>query len=161
MPEYKRSVLEKYHVLEIYDCPKDIMVFAAQKASENVTIENFMHYGRRKAEFSFQIITKEVTVLPSLQKFSIDFTISKNEFLQLIDVWDEEGCYAVFHTITPLKFKATDLKENQRFAALNNFGWTLEIAIGGAASSGWSYFTSPDKKLIDELEAYLTNISNR
>lgn len=159
MHEYKRSHLSnKYHQLEIYDCPTEIIALAAQQASEYVTIENFMHYNRTKADFRFQVVSKEFSLIPSLKRFNIDFSISKKEFLQLMDLWDEEGCYAVFHHIAPLKFKATDLEEMKRYPALENFGWTLEISVGSAASSGWSYITSPDEQLINKIENYIKQL---
>ena len=139
-------------MLDVFECPKEIIVFAAQLGSENVTIENFTQYSRQRAEFEFKIHSQGLSLTPSLKRFNIDFSITKSDFLLLIDVWDEQGCYAVFHDIMPLKFKATDLPENQRYRALDNFGWTIEIAVPGSASDGWGQITSPDKQTIDKIE---------
>jgi hypothetical protein len=90
-------------------------------------------------------------------RFDIDFSISKNEFIQFIDVWDEQGCYAVFHEAASLKFKATDLAVGPRYRALDNFGWTLELSIPGSASDGWGQIASPNKQNIDKIEDQLKN----
>lgn len=57
--------------------------------------------------------------------------------------------YAVFSTIWPIKFRASDLKGNARYAALKNFNWSLELALGGE----WGYIASPDPTKINLLLA--------
>ncbi|MCG2618017.1 hypothetical protein LZZ85_27185 [Terrimonas sp. NA20] len=156
MGSYKRRDLnDRYYQLEIFECPKEIILFAAGLGSDNVTIENFSHYGRKRADFRFEILTGELSLNPLLKKFDVDISITRIDFLRFIDVWDEQGCYAVFHDITPLKFKATDLPESQRYPALLNFGWTVEVAVPGAASDGWAKITSPNKKIIEQIEQEL------
>ena len=158
MEKYRRRDLnDRYFLLEVFECPKEIILFASQLASDNVTIENFTHHGRHRAEFQFVINAKGLSLLPSLKAFNVDFSITKSEFLQNIDVWEEQGCYAVFHDAVSLKFKATDLSEGQRYKALENFGWTIEIAIPGSASGGWGQIASPNKQTIDKIEKQLTN----
>ncbi len=157
MEKYKRRDLnDRYFLLDVFECPKEIILFAAQLGSETVTIENFTHYNRQRAEFYFEILSKGFLMSPSLKRFDVDFSITKSEFLQFIDVWDEQGCYAVFHDNKLLKFKATELSENQRYRALENFGWTIEIAVPGSASDGWAQITSPDKRIIDKIVEQLT-----
>ena len=156
MEKYRRRDLNgSYFLLEVFECPKEIILFAAQLGSDNVTIENFTHFGRHRAEFRFEIGFKGLSLSPSLKTFAIDFSITKSEFLQFFDVWDEQGCYAVFHDSSSLKFKATDLPENQRYRALENFGWTIEIAIPSSASDGWGQIASPNRHTIDKIEAQL------
>jgi hypothetical protein len=158
MEKYRRRDLnDRYYLLEVFECPKEIILFAAQLGSENVTIENFTHHGRHRAEFQFGINSKGLSLSPTLKAFNVDFSITKSEFLQIIDVWDEQGCYALFHETGCLKFKATDLPEGQRYQALENFGWTLEIAIPGSASDGWGQITSPNKQIIDKIDDQLKN----
>src|SRR5688572_8599949 len=144
MEKYRRRDLNDRHFLvEVFECPKEIIQLAAELGSENVTIENFTNYGRQTANFQFEILSEGLSSMPSLKRFDIDFSITKTEFLQLVDVWDEQGCYAVFHNTAPLKFRATDLTQSQRYRALENFGWTIEIAIPGSASDGWGQIASP------------------
>lgn len=158
MEKYRRRDLnDRYFVLEVFECPKEIVLFAAQLGSKNVTIENFTHYGRHRAEFQFEINAKGLSLFPSLKAFEVDFSIAQGQFLQFIDIWDEQGCYAVFHDTAALKFKATDLPEGQRYKALENFGWTIEIAIPSSASDGWGQIASPNKQIIDEIEEQLRN----
>lgn len=134
------------------------MLFAAHLGSANVAIENFANYNRRRAGFQFEIQSNGLSLTPSLNRFDVDFSITRSEFLQLIEVWDEQGCYALFHEATPLKFKATVLPEKQRYRALENFGWTIEMAVPGSASDGWGQITSPDKQIIDKVEEQLRNL---
>lgn len=154
----KKDSNNKYFLLEVFECPKEIILFAAQLGSEHVTIENFSNYGRQRAEFGFQVHSKGLSLTPSLKRFNLDFSITKTEFLQFIDVWEEQGFYAVFHKTAPLKFKATDLPEGQRYRALEHFGWTIEISIPGSASDGWGHIASPDKQIIEKIEEQLKNI---
>ena len=156
MEKYRRRNLnDRYFLLEVFECPKETILFAAQLGSYNVTIENFTHYGRHHAEFQFQVNCKGLSLSPTLKAFAVDFSVTKSEFLQFIDVWDEQGFYAVFHDSTPLKFKATELSENQRYRALENFGWTIEIAVPSSASDGWGQIASPNKQTIDKIEEQL------
>jgi hypothetical protein len=158
MEKYRRRDLnDRYFLLEVFECPKEIILFTAHLGSDNVTIENFTHYGRHRAEFQFVINAEGLSLFPSLKAFNIDFSITKSEFLQNIDVWDEQGCYAVFHNTASLKFKATDLPEGQRYKALENFGWTIAIAIPGSASDGWGQIASPSKQNIDMIQDQLKN----
>jgi hypothetical protein len=158
MEKYRRRDLnDRYFLLEVFECSKEIILFAAQLGSENVTIENFTHYGRHRAEFRVEINSKGLSLSPLLKAFTVDFSITKSEFLQFIEVWDEQGCYAVFHENALLKFKATGLPEGPRYKALENFGWTIEIAIPGSASDGWGQIASPDRRIIDTIEQQLEN----
>lgn len=157
--EYKRSVIDdRYFTLEIFECPAAVMLWAAQLSSGQVTIENFTHYGWNQVGFRFEIQAKNLSVTPALQRFDLVFTITKDEFLQLTDLWDQQGCYAVFHTAPSLKLKASDLPESQRYRVLDNFGWMLEMVIPGPASDGWGRFASPDRQLIDSIEEQLKNM---
>lgn len=153
----RRNLNDRYFLLEVFECPKEIILFSATLGSENVTIENFTHYGRHRAQFQFVIHSAGFALSPLLKVFGVDFSLAKSEFLQLIDVWDEQGCYALFHDTASLKFKATDLPEGQRYQALDNFGWTIEIAIPGSASDGWGQIASPKKHHIDLIEEQLRN----
>ncbi|WP_121357788.1 hypothetical protein [Flavisolibacter nicotianae] len=158
MEKYRRRDLnDQYFLLEVFECPKEIILFAAHLGSDNVTIENFTHYGRHRAEFQFGINAKGMSLFPSLKAFDVDFSISKSDFLQFIDIWDEQGCYAVFHDTASLKFKATDLPEGHRYKALDNFDWSLEIAVPGSAFDGWGQIASPNKQIIDKIEEQLKN----
>ena len=158
MEKYRRRDLDnRYFILEVFECPKEIMLFAAQLGSDNVTIENFTQYGRHRAEFHFKVNWAGLSLSPALTRFAIDFSISKSEFIQFIDVWEEQGCYAVFHKAASLKLQATDLAEGRRYRALDNFGWTIELSIAGSASDGWGQIASPNKQNIDKIEDLLKN----
>ncbi|MBV4359411.1 hypothetical protein [Pinibacter aurantiacus] len=161
MERYRRKDLnERCFALEIFECPKEIILFAAELGSDNVTIENFRQFGMQRTEFKFEIQSKGLILTPSLKGFDVDFSISKIEFLQFIDVWDEQGCYAVFHDAASLKLKATNLADDKRYRALTNFGWTIEIAIPGSASDGWGQITSPNKQIIEKIEDQLRPYTN-
>lgn len=160
MEQFKRKVInDRYFMMEIFECPTGILLSAARLGSGQVTIENFTHYGWQQVGFRFEIQSKSLSVIPALQRFDITFVITKDEFFQLADLWDQQGCYAVFHNAPLLKFKASDLPEPQRYRALDNFGWTLEMVIAGPASDGWSYLVSPHREILDRIEEELRHAS--
>jgi hypothetical protein len=79
----------------------------------------------------------------------------KTAFISLEHLWDSQGCYAVFHEAPEVKFRMSDLDENRRYRALDNFKWNLELAIPDSASDGWGRITSPNKAIIDTIERQL------
>ncbi len=155
MIEYKRSnVGNNYYLLEIFECPRALIVYAARLANDVVTIENF-HLYRNPDAVSICIEGDEKKIMPKLTNADLDFVISKTEFLSLMRLWDSQGVYAIFHQQAQIKFKATELEALPRYHALENFGWTLEIAIPDSASSGWGHLCSPSKTLIDQIESFI------
>ena len=155
--DYKRKTLaDTYHVIEILDCPIEIVLFAADRVSKNVTIENAQSYNRQEI-VSMTLKVGDIKISPTLLKYQVDFMLTKEQFIALGAYWDKQGCYAVFHDTDTLKFKATDLDDLKRYRVLDSFGWTLELAIPGPASSGWGQITSPSPTLIDEIETQIKN----
>ena len=154
---YNRKILaSKYYVIEILDCPVEIILFAADLSSKNVTIENAHNHSRQ--EFvTMTLKVGDTKISPTILKYQVDFMITKEQFIALGIHWDKQGCYAIFHDMDTLKFKATDLADETRYKVLDNFGWTLELAIPGPASSGWGHITSPFSTLIDKIETQIRN----
>lgn len=157
MIDYNRKCLvNKYHVIEVLDCSIDIILFAAELSSQNVTVENIKSYQQLDlVDLTLQLDGLKIS--PTVLKYEFDLKILKQEFLSLGKIWDKQGCYAVFHDKDFLKFKATDLDNLARYKALDNFNWTLEIAIPGPASSGWGHIASPSSTLIDKVEREIKN----
>ncbi|SDA42325.1 hypothetical protein SAMN03080617_00360 [Algoriphagus alkaliphilus] len=155
MIEFKRSLIsEKYHSIQILECPTDVILFAARLGSEMVTVENYNHY-RNPNSLSIRIHNGNSTLTPKLKQFTADFQISKSDFISLEKIWDTQGCFAVFHESEEIRFKLTDLNQIARYKRLDNFRWTLEIAIPDSASGGWGQISSPQKNTIDAIEKYL------
>ena len=150
--------MDKYFLINVFECPIDIVIFAAKLGLSNVTIENFRQ-NRNPNSLTLHIKTNNLTIEPKLKQFLTDFQITNLEFNDLKDIWDTQGCYAVFHESDELKFKATDLNEFSRYKALDNFKWNLEIAIPDSASDGWGQIASPDRNLIDKIEIHIQNTS--
>lgn len=121
-------------------------MLAATLGANNVTIENYRHH-RNPSPLSVIIHNNNLTIELRLKHFLADFRISKDDFISLKEVWDTQGCYAVFHKNDDVKFKMTDLNEFSRYKALDNFKWTLEIAIPDSTSDGWGQITSPDQSV--------------
>ena len=158
MIEYKRTkILDKYFAIQIFECPIDIIMFAATFGSKNVTIENYSHY-RNPKSIKILVNNSNLTIEPRLKIFFADFQISNSDFVSLKNIWDTQGCYAIFHDSEDIKFKATDLNELSRYKALDNFKWTLEIAIPDSASDGLGQIVSPDQSIIDKLEIYIQSL---
>jgi hypothetical protein len=152
----RKTIADTYHVIEILDCPIEIILFAADRVSKNLTIENAQSYNRQET-VRMTLEVGDITISPTLLKYHVDFMLTKEQFIALSTYWDKQGCYAVFHDTDTLKFKATDLDDRSRYRVLDNFGWTLELAIPGPASSGWGQITSPSSALIDEIETQIKN----
>lgn len=150
----KKTISGRYFTIELFECSQDIVLFAASLGFDKVTVENFTHF--RNSE-SLQAVIKHglITKPIILQRYQIDFTIAKSDFIDLISLWNNQGCYAVFHKKEPIRFKATDLDAAVRYRALDNFEWNLEIAIPGSNSDGWGQITSPDEKVIAQIESKL------
>jgi hypothetical protein len=150
--QIKRKIIaDKYFTLEILDCPREIILFASGLAFENVTVENFSHYQTEQNLIQAAMQHQGIDIKLALKQYSLDFSIEKSEFLSLIDIWDQKGCYAIFHQSTFIKFRASDLPQIPRYKALDNFNWNLELAIPSSASDGWGQITSPDELLIQAI----------
>lgn len=92
---------------------------------------------------------------PLTLRYDIDFRLTRDEFIALLAIWNVKGCYAVFHEDSTIPFKITSLAETARYKALDNFKWTIELAVPDSASDGWSKITSPNASLIDRIESLL------
>ncbi|SHJ16632.1 hypothetical protein SAMN02745146_2499 [Hymenobacter daecheongensis DSM 21074] len=150
----QNTIAGRYFTLEVFECPRETIRLAASLGFDNVTVENFTHY--RNPESIQATVQSGPLVKPLvLKSFRLDFTTTRADFLDLIDLWDSQGCYAVFHKSATLKFKATDLVPTARYRALDNFGWNLELAVPDSASDGRALITSPDPTIIDQIEAQL------
>ncbi|WP_100339103.1 hypothetical protein [Hymenobacter chitinivorans] len=142
----RKSVAGRYFTLEIFECARKTIQLAASLGFENVTVENFTHY--RNPDSIRAVVQHGSLVKPlALKSFRLDFTTTRADFLDLIDLWDSQGCYAVFHTSETLKFKATDLAPTARYRALDNFGWNLELYVPDSASDGRALIVSPTQLL--------------
>ncbi len=161
MIEYKRTNnSDKYFAIQISECPIDIILFAATLGANNITIENYRHH-RNPSSLSILINNNNLTIEPKLKSFLVDFQITKADFIALKEIWDMQGCYAVFHDSDEIKFKATDLNEFARYKALDNCNWTLEVAIPDSASDGWAQIVSPDLSIIDKVESEIQRLLSK
>lgn len=102
---------------------------------------------------SIRIHNGNSTLIPKLKQFTVDFQISKSDFISLGKIWDTQGCFAVLHDSEDIKF--THLDQLARFKALDNFRWTLEIAIADSASNGWGHISSPQINIMDAIEEFI------
>ncbi|MFD0939396.1 hypothetical protein [Pedobacter boryungensis] len=159
MITYKRTkILDKYFAIDIFECPIAIIQFAATLGAKHVTIENYRHY-RNPNSLKILMKNNDGIIEPKLKQFLADFQISNADFISLLNIWDTQGCYAIFHEGDSIKFKATDLNEFSRYKALDNFKWTLEMAIPDSASDGWGQLVSPNVDIIDKIENYIQALS--
>ncbi len=159
MIKYQRTILQdKYHVIEIFECPTELMMYAAGLGAENITVENYNQYGK-ESQAAFHINCENKIIMPKLSRYNVDFQISKSEFFDLTSLWHASGCYAVFcSNDKDMPFKVSELSGVSRYSALDNFQWTLELAIPGSASDGWGHIASPDKNIIDKIEEQINNL---
>jgi hypothetical protein len=140
-----------YVALHVYECPPSLLERSIELASGVVTVEN-LRPTRAPAEWidlSVQLYADDVAGTRSVRNVALDVTMSAEEFRSHLPFWDREGVYAVFTARGPLAFRATDLDGPGRYRALRNYGWTLELAIGGGG--GWGTISSPDPTIIQQL----------
>nr|WP_287939902.1 hypothetical protein [Algoriphagus sp.] len=158
MIAYTRSTIFKnYFSLEIEDCPIDVLLHAASLGANQVTVINF-RLPRDPNSLSIQINSGDRMVHPTLRSLVANLELEKADFLALKAIWDVQGCYALFHEKTPIKIRVTDLMEGEKYRALDNFGWNLEIAMPDGTSGEWTQIVSPDSELIDQIERLIQGL---
>lgn len=156
MEKFDRTIIDhKYHRIVLFEYDIHVIAFAAGFGNQWVSVENFYHYGRSLGEYEFILRYKDLEIQQPLKRFDIDFEISKTQFLALTDIWNQQGCNAIFHHKPGLKFNTKDLPEQQRYRALENFEWNLEILVPGSGSSGEAQITSTEESIIDKIEERL------
>jgi len=155
MTHYRRTLIQnKYHSLDIFECPNEIILLCAELGSSFVTIENYTHF-RKEGSLNITLISRNISVNPIALRYDFDFLLTRDEFVALHPIWNANGCYALFHEESNIPFKISSLTEAARYNALNNFMWTLELAVPDSASDGWSRITSPKASLIESIESLL------
>lgn len=152
MPVQVQNLLiaNKYSALKIHDCPIRIIALATSLGYDNVTVENFSH-DYADSNLIQATIQHNKTIHLNLKSYLLDFTLNRADFASLMDIWDQKGCYAIFHQSPLIKFKASNLPEAARYKALDNFGWNLALAIPSSASDGWGQITSSDASIIQSI----------
>ena len=155
MVDVKRSLLEgAYHVLDISDCPVDVVMALAGQAKCDVTVENV-----RPLRYANEWFVSDQALYPDgprsafkLRNASYDAALTNSQFSENTEFWDKNGVYALFTEKSPIPFKASELSGISRYKALGNFGFVLEVALAGPSSDGVSRFVSLKKDLIDLAE---------
>ncbi len=151
MKTRRETVAGSYHVLHAHDCPTEMILQAAQLATGPFVVENIHPIQTNDWErFTVQLTPADAATELTVRSYSLDAKMELPEFTLYADLWDRNGVYAV--AVTPaIPFRASELDDLPRFRALDNFAWTLEIAIPGPSGPDWGTFTSPDISLIDRL----------
>ena len=139
-------------MLHIHDCPSELIRRASEAASGLVVVEN-LHPNLTTdwAEFTVQLSSSQPAGEYTVRSYSLDVQLELPEFLRYMDLWDRNGLYAVFVS-RPVPFRASDLPDVERYRALDNFQWSLELAIPGPSGPDWGTISSPNASLIDALE---------
>lgn len=149
---YYRNDSGSYYQLVIFECPRNIIEFAANFGNAQVTIENFIASG---SKVILEGLANMMLVEAEIKQSCIDFQVSRELFFNLLPLLDKSGCYAVFHEAPLLKVKSSELDDKARYRILDNFKWNLEIAVPGGASSGWGTITTPDIEVIKAIENFI------
>ena len=155
-----RSIIaQKYHSLEVYDCPIEVLSILAENAKVDVTVENITpnRYSNDWFEAKQALYPGANISNYKFRNVTYDVSLSNAEFINHIGFWDQNGVFAVFTEKSPVVFKVSKLKEPSRYKALENFGLVLVVDLGGPSSSGWSSFISPKSELIDIAEEIIKN----
>lgn len=150
----KENVSKHYSLLHVYECPISLIRAAVELSEGDATVEHL--YPHRVFEWfslQMQLFPGSDVSKQTVRFVSLDVALKRQNFLDLLPFWDQDGVYAVFSTLWPIKFRATDLKGEARYAALKNFNWSLEIAIPGSSGGEWGHIASPDPEKINLLFA--------
>jgi len=155
MIKHRLEIVEGLHIAHFYDCPITLVEAAAQMAGPQATVENFRPIRpvagvQGWAALQLQLAPDSEISLRNVRSLCLDISLSNAEFISLSPLWNQRGVYALFTERGPLAFRASNFDDARRYKALQNYGWTLEIAIPDGTSH-WGRFVSPNKELINRL----------
>jgi hypothetical protein len=151
MKTRRELIAGRYHAIHIHDCPRELLRRACEAATGLVVVENLCPNRTTEwAEFAVQLWPPEPASVHKIRSYSMDVQLKPHEFLRYMDLWDSNGVYAVFVS-RAISFRASDLKNIERYRALDNFEWSLELAIPSPSGPDWGTITSPHESLIDGL----------
>ncbi len=91
---YYRNDSGSYYQLVIFECPLNVIEFAANFGNAQVTIENFIASG---SKIILEGLANMMLVEAEIKQSCIDFQVSRELFFNLLSLLDKNGCYAVFH----------------------------------------------------------------
>lgn len=150
----KEHVGKKYSLLHVYECPISLVRAAVELSEGNATVENLNpHRAVDWFRLEMQLFPGSDVAKRTVRWASFDVALSRETFLDLLPFWDRNGVYAIFSSLGPIKFRATDLEGEARYTALKNFHWSLELAIPGPSGGEWGHIASPNPGKIDLLFA--------
>jgi hypothetical protein len=154
MEKFRKETRKHYSLLDVYQCPISLIRAAVELSEGDATVEN-LHPNHTAAWFplEMQLFPGDEVAIRTVRWASLDVTLKRENFLDLLSFWDRNGVYAVFSTLGPIKFRSTHLEGDARYVALKKFNWSLELAIPGSSGAEWGHIASPDPKKIDLLFA--------
>lgn len=156
--EYRiNTAANKFHQIDIYECPIELLEELAKETNVDVTVENL--YPIRIIDEWFE---SDQALYPNgkVDNFKIrnavfDVFLTNSQFIENMKFWNSNGVYAVFTERSPIPFKASNLEAPSRYNALSNFGFKMEFSLASASSDGWSRIVTPDEELIKLAENFL------
>ncbi len=154
MEKFRKETRKHCSLLHVFECPISLIRAAVELSEGDATVEN-LHPNRTAEWFplEMQLFPGNDVARRTVRWASFDVALRREDFLDLLPYWDQNGVYAVFSTFGPIKFRATGLEADARYLALKNFDWSLELAIPGPSGGEWGHIASPDPKKIDLLFA--------
>ncbi len=155
--KWNRSKTGNLQILDVYECPIEVLEEVARAAGVGATVENVQPVRVIDEWYdSIQSIGPGEPAGPYLiRNATFDVALKNSDFLSLKELWNTNGVYAVFTERSPIAFQASSIEGQGRYKALGNFGFVLEFCLAGPSSSGWSQLVSPQESLIDLAETVL------
>jgi hypothetical protein len=138
-------------VVHCFECPLELMIFAATLMTGVVTLEN-VRVQPNTDWFSTEIIAGKEMRFNRLRNLVFDATVAAAEFVALVPHWSRVGVYAVSGS-RELGFRASDLDFPGRYRALANFGWQIELAIPGPSGPHWGSIAFADDTHLPQFQA--------
>lgn len=151
--EWTRKKDEGLHLIEVRDCPIEVLETVSRETQENATVENVkpVHHDEWfESALSLPVDSKPKQYM--VRNAEWDLALNNAEFLELMSFWDAHGVYAVFTKRSPIAFRASGLAQRSRYRALQNFGFVLEFYLAGPSSAGWSSIVTPQTEMADFAE---------
>lgn len=130
------------HIVHCFECPLPLMAFAANLMTGVVTVEN-VRLQTSTEWFPANIIASTDIAFGLVRNLQFDSSLSPTEFASFLPLWNRVGVYAVSAS-APLPFRASDLPTPNRYRALANFDWQIELVIPGPGGPHWGTISFAD-----------------
>ena len=121
MENFRKETRRHCSLLHVFECPISLIRAAVELCEGDATVENLRpNSALNWFSLKMQLFPGNDLAVRTVRSVSLDVSLSRQDFLDLLPYWDRNGVYAVFSTAGPIKFRASDLEADARYMALKN-----------------------------------------